>query len=67
MAEQQALFGFNDMRPKMSLRSIITRERIEEVKKLLQHKDGKGAEEKLREMREELEKLERRISNRQQK
>lgn len=51
----------------MSLRSIITRERIEEVKKLLQHKDGKGAEEKLREMREELEKLERRISNRQQK
>ena len=31
---QRDLFGFDDMRPKLSLKKVITRERMEEVKKV---------------------------------
>ena len=64
MGDQKDLFGFNDMRPKMSLKKIITKERIQEVQRLLEKKDALTAEQKLRELRYDLEKLERRISNR---
>jgi len=36
---------------------------MDEVKRLLDKKDGKGAAQKLRELNEELEKVERRIKN----
>jgi len=60
---QHELFGFNDTRPKLTLKKIITKERMDEVKRLLDKKDGKGAAQKLRELNEELEKVERRIKN----
>jgi len=63
MAEQKSLFGFKDMLPKANLKKIITKERIQEVQALLDKKDGRGAAEKLREMRCALEAYERRISN----
>jgi hypothetical protein len=64
MADQKELFGFEDNRPKLSLKKIITKERLQEVQKLLEKKDGLSAEQRLRELRYDLEKLERRISNR---
>lgn len=60
---QAELFGFNDMRPKLSLKKVITRERMQEIKDLLDKKDGRGAAEKLRDLRYGLEALERRITN----
>lgn len=61
MAEQGALFGFHDMRPKAKV--PISKERILEVQKLLEKKDGKGAAAILREIRYGLEAYERRISH----
>lgn len=66
MAEQRELFGFNDTRPRLTLKKVITKERMDEVKRLLDKKDSKGAAERLREMREELEKIERRITYRKE-
>jgi len=63
MAAQKELFGFNDSRPKLSLKKIITPERMNEVKKLLEEKKYLTAEQRLRELRYDLEKLERRITN----
>lgn len=60
---QRELFGFTDMRPRLTLKKVITKERMDEVKRLLDKKDGRGAAEKLREMRYELEKVERRIGS----
>lgn len=62
--EQKELFGFNDSRPKLSLKKIITKERLQEVQQLLQDKKLLSAEQRLRELRYDLEKLERRISHR---
>ncbi len=64
MNNQKELFGFDDTRPKLSLRNIITKERMQEVQKLLEDKKLMTAEQRLRELRYDLEKLERRISNR---
>jgi len=63
MGEQKDMFGFNDMRPKLSLKKIITKERLQEVQKLLEERKLMTAEQRLRELRYDLEKLERRISN----
>lgn len=63
MPEQKELFGFEDMRPKLSLKKVITKERLKEIQTYLDNKDGKSAAEKLRELNEELEKIERRITN----
>jgi len=59
------LFGFKDMVPwaKKGVKKIITRERMEEVKALLEKKDGRGAAQILRDMNEKLERFEKRISN----
>jgi len=59
------LFGFKDMTPwaKKGVKKIITRERMEEVKALLDKKDGRGAAQILRDMNEKLERFEKRISN----
>ena len=59
------LFGFKDMTPwaKKGVKKIITRERMEEVKKLLEKKDGRGAAQILRDINEKLERFEKRISN----
>lgn len=59
------LFGFKDMTPwaKKGVKKIITRERMEEVKKLLDKKDGRGAAQVLRDINDKLERFERRISN----
>ena len=62
MSDQKELFGFHDMRPKLSLKKIITRERILEVQKLLEERKLMTAEQRLRELRYELENLERRIN-----
>jgi hypothetical protein len=64
MNNQKELFGFNDSRPKLSLKKIITKERMQEVQKLLEERKLMTAEQRLRELRYDLEKLERRISNR---
>lgn len=64
---QRDLFGFDDMRPKLSLKKIITKERLEEVKRLLDKHDDRSAVEKLEDLRDELEKLDRRLSNRKPK
>ncbi len=64
MNNQKELFGFEDTRPKLSLKKIITKERMQEVQKLLEEKKLMTAEQRLRELRYDLEKLERRISNR---
>ncbi len=63
---QRDLFGFEDMRPKLSLKKIITKERMEEVKKLMDKGDSRGAAEKLGDLNEALEKLERRITHKKQ-
>jgi len=63
MDSQKELFGFNDSRPKLSLQKIITKERIQEVQKLLEDRKLMTAEQRLRELRYDLEKLERRISH----
>jgi len=60
---QQPLFGFDDMRPKASLKKIITKERILEVQAMLAKRDSKGAAEALRDIRYKLEALEKRIRN----
>ena len=62
MDNQKELFGFNDSRPKLSLKKIITK-RMQEVQKLLEDRKLMTAEQRLRELRYDLEKLERRISN----
>lgn len=64
---QRDLFGFEDMRPKVSLKKIITKERMEEVKKLMDKGDSRSAAEKLADLNEALEKLERRITHRKPK
>lgn len=58
------LFGFKDNTPwaKKGVKKIITKERLIEVKQMLDRGD-KGAAAKLREIREALEAFERRISN----
>ena len=61
--EQKDLFGFNDMRPKLSVKKVITKERLQEVQRLLENKDSLGAAQKLRELRYGLEAIERRIRN----
>ena len=61
MAEQKALFGFHDMRPKAKV--PISKERILEAQKLLEGGDYKGAAASLRDVRYKLEAYERRISN----
>jgi hypothetical protein len=63
MAEQKELFGFQDTRPKLSLKKIITKERLQEVQKLIDERKMMSAEQRLREMRYELENLERRINH----
>lgn len=62
------LFGFKDMTPwaKKGVKKIITRERLEEVKALLEKKDDRGAAQVLRDMGERLEKFERRITNKKE-
>jgi hypothetical protein len=60
---QLPLFGFEEMRPKASLKKIITRERMEEVKSLLYSNPEKSAQ-CLRELNEKLEEFERRINSR---
>jgi len=52
------------MRPKVSLKKIITRERMEEVKNLMLKGDSQAVAERLRSLNEALEKLEKRIKNR---
>jgi len=64
MDNQKELFGFEDSRPKMSLRKVITKERLQEVQKLIEERKMLSAEQRLRELRYDLEKLERRISQR---
>lgn len=63
---QTDLFGFEDMRPKVSLKKIITRERMEEGKKLMDQGDDRSAAERLADLNEALEKLERRITHKKQ-
>jgi len=60
---QRDLFGFEDMRPKVSLKKIITKERMEEVKKLMDKGDSRSAAERLADLNEALEKLEKRIKH----
>ncbi len=63
---QTDLFGFEDMRPKLILKKIITKERMEEVRKLMDKGDDRSAAERLSDLNEALEKLERRITNKKQ-
>lgn len=63
MDNQKSLFGVKDMQPKMNLKKIITKERLKEIQGYLDKRDGLSAEQKLREMRYELENMERRISH----
>jgi hypothetical protein len=64
MPEQSELFGFRDNTPwaKKGVKKIITKERLIEVKKMLDRGDKEAAK-KLREIGEALEAFERRISN----
>lgn len=63
MADGQ-LFGFRDNTPwaKKGVKKIITKERLIEIKQLMDRGD-KSAAEQLREIREALEAFDRRISN----
>jgi uncharacterized membrane protein (DUF106 family) len=60
---QTDLFGFEDMRPKLILKKIITKERMEEVRKLMDKGDDRSAAERLSDLNEALEKLEKRIKH----
>lgn len=60
---QRDLFEFEDMRPKVSLKKIITKERMEEVRKLMDKGDDRSAAEKLSDLNEALDKLEKRIKH----
>lgn len=59
------LFGFKDNTPwaKKGVKKIVTRERLDEAKKLLDKKDGRGAAAILRDMNDKLERFEKRITN----
>lgn len=59
------LFGFKDMRQKLSVKSVITKECIKEVQKLMEKGDSMGTIQKLRELRYGLEVLEKRIKHKQ--
>ncbi len=58
------LFGFSDMTPwaKKGVKKIITKERLIEIKQMLDRGD-KGAAAKLREIGEALDRFEKRIRN----
>jgi len=64
MPEQSELFGFRDNTPwaKKGVKKIITKERLIEMKKLID-KGDKSAAEMMREIGEALERFEKRISN----
>lgn len=59
------LFGFKDMTPwaKKGVKKIVTRERLDEAKKLLENNNGRGAAAILRDINDKLERFEKRISN----
>lgn len=59
-SHQFSLFSFNEIKPKAKV--PISKERIEEVKRLIQCEDGKNAAAALRDIREKLEDFEARIS-----
>lgn len=61
--DQLPLFGFKESKPQLTLKRIITKERIDEMNKL--YKSGKFGltVERLEDMREKLESLEKRITN----
>lgn len=62
MSNQKSLFGFKEMLPKTKI--PMSKEKIKEAKRLLEESnDGKGAAQILREVREGLEKYEKRIFN----
>ena len=58
---QKSLFGFKDMLPKTKV--PISAERIKEAKAMFEKGDSKGSAEKLREVREGLERYCNRITN----
>lgn len=57
MTHQFSLFGFQKPRAKVP----ISRERLEEAKRMVQQRNAKGAEAALREIREGLERFEQRL------
>lgn len=59
MDYQGSIFGFQKPRVKVP----ISAERIREAKEQIARGDGKGAEQTLRELREGLERFERRLTN----
>lgn len=61
---QKDLFSFQEMLPKPAgIKKIITKARLLEIQALLNKNDGRNAVEKMRDMREDLESYERRITN----
>lgn len=61
MSDQRPLFGFKEMLPRTKV--PISAERIKEAKELVAKGDGRGAAEVLRDVRDGLERYERRIYN----
>lgn len=72
MAQQGELFGFEDLRPRLNLakaeiKKIVTKERIEEMKRLYAAGDARSLLDVLERVNEKLDKLDKRISNKKQK
>lgn len=63
MNEQKELFGFSDITPwaKKGVKKIITRDRLEEVQRLLESGKSRGAAEIFRDIHERLEEFNRKI------
>ena len=61
ITHQLTLFDYNAMRPRLKV--PISAARIREAKALMAKGDARGAEEKMRDVRERLEDFERRITN----
>jgi hypothetical protein len=61
--DQLPVFGFKESQPKLSLKKIITKERVDEMNKLYKEKKFTLTADRLEDMREKLENLENRITN----
>jgi hypothetical protein len=63
MTHQHSLFPYKEMAPKAGLRKIVTKERIQEMNKLLHAGDTRGLVERLEDLNDRLERFEQRIKH----
>ena len=63
MSEQKELFGFNDMRPRIAAKKLVSPERVKEVQKAMSSGTIQDQIRVMRALREGLESFDRRLKN----